>query len=120
MRDILTVLAAYSISVALGHFLVVGGLAFLHGSPGGTHPLAKGVGIVERFIYTSVAVVGLPLEVIGGWLALKGLAEFSSGKQRDNLDAYYSYLFGTGLSLIIGTGLGLLCRQLMIHPIELR
>jgi hypothetical protein len=89
---------------------------------GKAHPRAWGVGFIERTIYTSCMVFGLPIELIGGWLVLKGLAQFRpSGNDKasteDFLTDYYSYLIGTGLSLIVGVGFGLLGRHLMGFPL---
>jgi hypothetical protein len=109
---------AYILSLGLGHWLVVGGLQLFLSSKSSPHPRAWGIGLIERFIYTSSIMLHLPIEVIGGWLVLKGLAQFKpkSGDNHDTdkfLDEYYSYLIGTGLSLIVGVGSGLLGRLLL-------
>jgi hypothetical protein len=67
-------------------------------------------------------LLGLPFALIGGWLVLKGLAKFnpegSANPTTDQyLDDYYSYLIGTGLSLIVGTGFGLLGRFFLKLPL---
>ncbi len=111
LRQTAAVVVAYILSLMLGHFFVVVGLKRLL-SKSIPHKQAWGVGLVERFIYTSSIMLALPIEVIGGWLVLKGLAQFKSN-QGSNLDDYYSYLIGTGLSLIVGIGSGLLGRVLL-------
>ena len=145
MLDAIVILVAFVVSLAVGHVFVRWGLHISHrgykeSSP---HPLAGAVGVIERVIYTSVIIAGLPIEVIGGWVALKGLAQFAIRQQTSatkqvpvpvavdkhaaaggddksaaapedeaahNLDTYYSYLIGTGLSLIVGVGSGFACR----------
>ncbi len=114
----------YCLSLGLGHFLVVWGLNFFLGKnrTGGPHPRAWGVGFLERVIYTSSLLLGLPYALIGGWLVLKGLAQFNpKGTETTNtveyLNDYYSYLIGTGLSLIVGIGFGLLGRFLLKLPL---
>lgn len=123
-REIALVGLTYGLSLLLGHFLVVWGLDFFLGRDrnGGPHPRAWAVGCIERIIYTSSLVLGLPFALIGGWLVLKGLAQFNprrTGKPTTDefLDAYYSYLVGTGLSLIVGVGFGLLGRFLLKLPL---
>jgi hypothetical protein len=103
----------YFLSIYVGHYLVVGGLRVFRGS-GQPHPKAS---CIERFIYSSSLLLGLPYSLIGGWLVLKGLAKFDPrGEGRPStdqfLDDYYAYLIGTGLSLIVGVGFGLLGRLL--------
>lgn len=120
----------FLLSLPVGNYLVVWGLDYLvrKGKKeeeneseylSGPHPLARGVGWVERFIYTSCILLGLPYSVIGGWLVLKGLAQFHPrGKTTPKwLTEYYSYLVGTGLSLIVGVGFGLLGRRLLHLPL---
>ncbi len=82
--------------------LVLWGLNFFLGKnrKGGPHPRAWGVGCIERIIYTSCLLLGMPFALIGGWLVLKGLAEFTPrriGKPttEEFLTDYYSYLIGT-------------------------
>jgi hypothetical protein len=108
---------AFILSVFMGRVLVVHGLQFFLEGKSDPHPLAWGVGYIERFIYTACIILGLPIELIGGWLVLKGLAQFKprrDGKATTDelLNDYYSYLIGTGLSLIVGVGFGLLGRYL--------
>lgn len=75
----------FLLSLPVGNYLVVWGLDYLvrKGEKenesqylSGPHPLARDVGWGERFIYTSCILLGLPYSVIGGWLVLKGLAQF--------------------------------------------
>jgi len=126
VSPIVGVSLAYLLSLGLGHFLVVGGLnLFLRNKgdrTGRPHPLAWGVGCVERFIYTSCVIVGLPIGIIGGWLILKGLAEFMPRKSEtalpnDSVDDHHGFLVGAGLSLIVGIGFGLLGRHLVGEPL---
>ena|SRR6266446_7298972 len=107
-----------ALSLGLGQFLVVWGLNFFLGKDRKPHPRAWGVGCIERIIYTSSVLLGLPFSLIGGWLVLKGLAQFnprrgSKPTTEEFLTDYYSYLTGTGLSIIIGIGFGLLGRLLL-------
>jgi hypothetical protein len=109
---------SFALSLILGHFLVLLGLRVMLSAKASPHPRAWGVGLIERFIYTASIMLGLPFEVIGGWLVLKGLAQFKPSRDGSHttpeyLDDYYSYLIGTGLSLIIGVGAGLLGRLLL-------
>jgi hypothetical protein len=111
------------VSVYGGNFFVRYGLRFTHrGIDTGSkpHALAGAIGMIERFIYTSVVLFGLPFVIIGGWLALKGFAKFrpkGTGEHATEkyLNEYYSYLIGTGLSLIFGVGFGILGRLLVWH-----
>jgi hypothetical protein len=117
----------YFYSLVVGNYLVRWGLEFFLRTNvpkpvGNVHPRAWAVGVVERTIYTSCVVLGLPIEIIGGWVALKGLAQFRPhGNEHPDtdkfLDDYYGYLIGTGLSLIVGVGLGLLGRHLLGLPL---
>ena len=80
---------------------------------------------MERFIYTSSTMLGLPIELIGGWLVLKGLAQFKPRRDDKHttsefLGDYYGYLIGTGLSLIVGVGFGLFGRYLLGMDIALQ
>jgi hypothetical protein len=118
------VLGSYLLSIIAGHFLVVFGLDFFLGGKGDRkpHPRAWGVGCIERFIYTSSLLLGLPIEIIGGWLVLKGIAQFRPNRDDkastdEFLNDYYGYLVGTGLSLILGVGFGLLGRYLLGLPL---
>lgn len=113
---------SYFLSIGAGHFIVVGGLNLFLGRKreGKLHPAAWGIGIIERFIYTSCILLGLPFSAIGAWLVLKGLAQFyprgtkaESTTTDEFLTQYYSYLMGTGLSLICGTGFGFLGRLMI-------
>lgn len=122
-RTVVSVILIYSLSVLLGHFIVVWLMNLMLGTnrTGGPHPRAWAVGFVERTIYTSCLLLGLPFSAIGGWLVLKGLVQFNpkgspTTTTIDFLTDYYSYLIGTGLSLIVGVGFGLLGRLLLQLP----
>jgi hypothetical protein len=126
-RAVVSVILTYSLSLILGHFIVVWLMNLMFGKDrtGGPHPRAWAVGLVERTIYTSCLLLGLPFSAIGGWLVLKGLVQFNpkgtpTTSTIDFLTDYYSYLIGTGLSLIVGVGFGLLGRLLLHLPVAPR
>jgi hypothetical protein len=117
--------SAFLLSLVVGHYVVVGGLSFFLRGDNRPHKHGWGVGCVERFIYTSTTVLGLPIELIGGWLVLKGLAQFKPREDdkyttSEYLGDYYGYLIGTGLSLIVGVGFGLIGRHLLGMDIALQ
>jgi len=114
---------ALLLSTFVGDFIIAHVIKlFIQDGEGKAHARASAVGRIERFIYTSCILVGLPVEIIGGWLVLKGLAQFRpKGDEKaatpDFLTDYYGYLIGTGLSLIVGIGFGLLGRYWMGIPL---
>jgi len=66
-------------------------------------PLAGSIGRLERVIYITAIMMQLPT-VINGWITLKA---FSAWLEKDEirdykLAHYYHYIFGTGLSLLLG------------------
>jgi hypothetical protein len=84
------------------------------------------VGIIERTLYFGAAALS-SYEIVAGWLALKAVAKFAetstlkserkiqkpgTEQPTDTIAAYYLYICGTGLSLIFGSGCGLLARHL--------
>lgn len=108
------VIVGLFLSVVAGHYIVVLGLRFFLSGTSKPHPRGWGVGCVERFIYTSCTILGLT-HLVAGWLVLKGLAQFrpkgdGTHTTEDYLTDYYGYLIGTGLSIIVGIGFGLISR----------
>ena len=73
------------------------------------------LGVVERVIYTSAAIIGA-YEMIAGWFVLKSVVHFAEEKRSGVLLDYYNYLVGTGVSLLFGIGGGMLVRLLMSLP----
>jgi O-antigen/teichoic acid export membrane protein len=77
------------------------------------------VGIIERIIYTS-AIVSNQFALIGIWVALKIIGEWSDGssnKEKDGISRVRAnnFLIGTGASLIFGI-LGGIIFRLLINP----
>jgi len=110
------VTASFLISLFGGHVFVYWGMRPLLRTKGKVNRNPASVGYVERFTYTGSIIACLPIEIIGGWLVLKGIAQFkprgdAKASTEEILNQYYGYLVGTGRSLIVGVASGLLGRH---------
>ena len=70
------------------------------------------VGIVERILYTTLAVFGV-YSLITGWFILKAVIRFKKDREHE----FNAYLIGTGLSVLFGLAGGVLTRLMMGLPI---
>jgi hypothetical protein len=85
-------------------FLVLKKLNKDYEIPEGYPGLFFWLGLIERIIYFFAAYISA-WSLIGGWLALKGLAKFGTKDSTDeDIKSFYAYLIGNGLSLLFGVG----------------
>jgi hypothetical protein len=115
MNTYCALLIALLVTLPIGGFVIMGILALLGRyfkiAPG-TPWLFFWVGWIERIIFF-YATYREAWAVLAGWFVLKGLARFSGGEKEDvDVNRFYLFLAGCGLSLIFGVGGAVLFQKL--------